>query len=70
MTKDFEVTRFEIAKLELRPGDRVILKTDLLLTKDQVQNLRDSWRQLVPDNEIIVLTAGLTIEVLRPEPSS
>jgi hypothetical protein len=63
MTDD--VTRFEIAKLELRPGDKVVIKTDLFLTKDQVERIKESWLRLVPDNEIIVITGGMTIEVLR-----
>jgi len=63
-----EITRFEIAKLELRPGDKIVIRTELMLTKEQVVYIRERFQPFVPDNEIIVLTAGMTMEVLRPEP--
>ena len=65
MTDD--VTRFEIAKLELHKGDTLVIKTELLLTKDQVAYIIERFRPYVPDNEIMVLTAGMTLEVLRAE---
>ncbi|MBT1509454.1 hypothetical protein KIP88_02970 [Bradyrhizobium sp. SRL28] len=68
MIKDFDVTRFEIAKLELRPGDKLVVRTELFLTKEQTQRIKDLWKEIAPDHETIVLTAGLTVEVLRTEP--
>ena len=60
-----EVTRFEIAKLELREGDKLVVKTELFLTKDQVKYIEESFKRYVPDNEVVVVSAGMTLEVLR-----
>jgi hypothetical protein len=60
-----EVTRFEIAKLELREGDKLVVRTELILSKEQVAYITERLQPFVPDNEIIVLTAGLTLDVLR-----
>jgi hypothetical protein len=63
---DVEVVRFEVAELDLTPGDTVIIKTDAMLTKDQMEHIRAMVRDALPDDvEILVLSDGLTLEVLR-----
>jgi hypothetical protein len=58
---------FRLAKLDLKPGDFVVLQTDLLLDKDQVMRLkRLADQQLKPLKvKIIILVGGLKIGVLR-----
>jgi hypothetical protein len=64
MTDD--VTRFEIAKLELREGDSLVVKSDLHLSLEQRKYIEQSLRRFVPDHvKVIVLDSGLTLEVLR-----
>jgi hypothetical protein len=61
------ITPFRLAKLEVRPGDMVVLQTDLMLSKDQVQHLRDNMdAQLEPLKiKSVILVGGLKIGVLR-----
>jgi ribosome biogenesis SPOUT family RNA methylase Rps3 len=58
---------FRLAKLELRPGDMVVLQTDLLLDKDQVTSLkRRADEQLRPLKiKSMILVGGLKIGILR-----
>ena len=62
---DDTVTRFEIAKLDLREGDKLVVKTDMILNKIQVDYIKELWLRLVPSHEVIVLTGGMTVEILR-----
>lgn len=62
-----EITRFEIAKLKLQPGDILVAKTELILSMDQVQYIHDKFKIYVPNNEVLVLSADMTIEVLKKE---
>jgi len=60
------VTKFEIAKLELHPGDVLVLRTDLMLSAEQCTHLRDhAQREFGPDIKVVVLTAGLSLAVLQ-----
>ena len=59
-------TRFEIAKLELREGDRLVVKCDQVLSSEQTQWIEDRFRKLIPAGvEIIVLGAGMSLAVLQ-----
>jgi hypothetical protein len=63
-----ETTRFEIAKLELRQGDRLVVKCDQVLSRDQVKHIEDLFRELIPEGtKIIVLGAGMTLAVLQAQ---
>jgi hypothetical protein len=60
---------FRLAKLELKPGDMVVLQTDLVLSKEQCEHLkRNLDKQLKPLKvESMVLTAGLKLGILRKD---
>lgn len=61
-----EVTRFEIAKLELRAGDKLVVRSEMHLSREQMAHIHDSVKCHLPDDvEVIVLGSGLTVEVLR-----
>lgn len=61
-----DTTRFEIAKLELREGDRLVVKCDQVLSAEQTKWIEDRFRGLVPEGvEIIVLGAGMSLAVLQ-----
>jgi hypothetical protein len=69
MTED--VIRFEIAKLELQSGDTLVVRTELVLSLEQVTIIGP----YVPEGtKIMVLQAyirsnGMSLEVLREQPS-
>jgi hypothetical protein len=58
---------FRIAKLELQPGDMVVLQTDLMLDKEQITMLRDrADEQFRPlKAKVAILTSGLRLGILR-----
>src|SRR4051812_12110634 len=60
----FYVSKFEIAKLELRDGDMVVLRTDLLLTREQVMEIRARAIEQFPGVHVAILTAGMSLAVL------
>jgi hypothetical protein len=63
MTDD--ITRFEIAKLQLRPGDTLVVRTDEILSKDQCDYIERFIKPLIPDGcKVLVLGGGLQLDVL------
>jgi hypothetical protein len=58
---------FRLAKLDLRPGDFVVLQTDLLLDKDQITALQARANEMLKPLKVksMVLTGGLKIGILR-----
>lgn len=62
---------FKIAKLELQPGDSLVVKCDIVLSGDQVAHIRENFKRYVPaDCEVIVLGGGLSLEVLKQKPGN
>jgi len=61
----------EVAKLDLWPGDIIVLSTDWNLTVDQLARLRaqisETLGRLGVTNEFVFLTSGLRMNVIRPE---
>lgn len=60
---------FRVGRLTIRPGDILVLRTDLFLNKEQVEFLRDRMDEQFKDLgvKVVVLTSGLEIAVLRKE---
>lgn len=56
---------FRIARLNLRPGDTVVLQTDMVLTGEQAEAIRDRTKAMFPQHEVVFLTAGVRIGVMR-----
>jgi hypothetical protein len=59
------VTAAEIAKLDLRSGDRLVLRCERELTPDEWQRLSDQCRDLFPDHEVVFLPHELHLGVVR-----
>ena len=60
------ISKFEIAKLELRQGDILVLRTDLMLTEDQCTQLRDNAQKILgPGIKVLLLTAGFSLAVIQ-----
>ena len=54
----------EVERLTLRPGDRIVLYTDLHLRPEQAKCLRDSLKDWAGDTKIIVCTPNFRIAVI------
>jgi hypothetical protein len=59
--------RYRIGKLQIEPGDMLVLQTDLLLDRDQIQTLRDRANEQFAalKVQVAILTAGMQLAVLR-----
>lgn len=56
-----------VEKLELTPEDIIVLSTDMMLSMEQVNLLRDAFRKQIPyENRILILTSGLKLSILTP----
>ncbi len=57
-----------IAKLELQPGDSLVVKTDnRLLTAQQAGDIIAAVQAVCPGHEVLVLPAGSNLGILRGE---
>lgn len=57
---------FEIAKLELHEGDTLVVKIELILSKNQCDYIREKFQQHVPAGvKVLVLNGPLSIAVLK-----
>ena len=54
--------------MQIRPGDKVLLKVPDM-ADDHIVALRDHAKTVWPDNEVLVLGAGIDAEIVRPEAS-
>ncbi len=63
----FEAVRVEVAKLELRPGDSVIIKVPFKIRPEQVDHIWKSVSEAMKDCRVIILDSGMSMEVLRHE---
>jgi len=61
---DGQEIEMEIKKLRVHPGDLVTISTDLFLTREQCEQLRDALKPYVPDGvKVLVVTSGIRLEV-------
>lgn len=52
----------QIAKLELKPGDTLVVSTDECLRMEQAHNLQDFIKHLLPEGvKVMVLDRGMTV---------
>ena len=56
---------YRMAKLELQPGDLIVLQTDLLLDNDQVTALRRNANQQFKPYRVVIMSGGLKLGALR-----
>lgn len=56
----------ELAKVELKPGDIVVLMTERKLSFDQAANIRRKWNEGFHDIRCVVLDDGMRLGVLSP----
>jgi hypothetical protein len=59
---------FEIARLELRAGDRLVIKVEAHLSRDQEEYIRAHFKQYLPEGvEMLVLDKHMSLSVLARE---
>lgn len=54
----------DVQRLELRPGDIVVLRTPNCISMEAVKRLREYAEQALSDHKVLVLGDGLEIGVL------
>lgn len=52
-------------KIRVEPGDTVVLKMPGHLSPENVNNIKNQAKAMFPDNRILVLSDGMTIEKAR-----
>lgn len=58
----------QIAKLEIKPGDRLVLFTDRTLTQEQHQFIKGTLEKFAPEGtNILVLDSGAKLAVLSTD---
>jgi hypothetical protein len=59
---------FEIEKLVLSAGDRVVFRTDQWLNSTQCEELRARLKENLPDGvHAIIISGGASLEVIKAE---
>jgi hypothetical protein len=56
----------EIAKLELNPGDTIILKVAGKLSYEMIERLKNQIESFSPGHKALVLDQGLDLSVVAP----
>jgi len=63
-----EVTaEWEVAKLDLRPGDVIVFRVARNLTAEEADRIKTRCLLEFPENKCLVLAPGVDIEIVRPE---
>ena len=55
----------EMHRLDLRPGDKLVLTTEVHLTGQQCENLQKHLESKFEGHEVIVLSGGLKLGAIR-----
>lgn len=63
---------FQISRLALKPGDRLVVKVDAHVSMDQTKHIREMFSpRLPPDVQIIVIDKSIELSVLStPSPTA
>jgi hypothetical protein len=61
---DMESVRFEIARLDLRPGDILVLRFQDRLRPEAIENIRRTMKDVVGDHRCLILENGAELAVL------
>ena len=62
-----DIPEFAIAKLKLEPGDVLVLKFPKPLSREQMQNIRETFRINFPNVKAMILDSGADLSVLTVE---
>jgi len=66
IVNDMQQHVFEIFRLELHPGDRIIIKTKDVLSDSAIARIKEFLGEIFPDHlPVIILEDGLDLAVVR-----
>jgi len=74
MTHDEAVAALEdmpdvvsVQKVGLQPGDVIVLRSPVFLGRETIHQMTQIMKSVWPDHRVVVLDAGLTLEVVRTD---
>lgn len=65
-----ENLEYRVGRLTVGPKDVIVLSTNLMLDAEQCRFLQERAKQWFPDNEVLVLTAGMKLGVVKRDAES
>lgn len=64
---DISAITVEVQKLTMKPGDILALRVDRILSKDQINSMREWLEQIRPDGvKIAILDATCQLQIVEP----
>lgn len=64
MPRPDALSETRLSRLNLRPGDTVVVMTDMLLSSERARGIVKQVEEFVPGHRVIVLDGGIKIGVL------
>ena len=64
--EQIEFLKSEFKVMHLEPGDIVVLRTPLVLSKQAIDNILGPIKAMIPDHHIILLEEGMDIGAIHP----
>lgn len=64
------ITEATIAKLNVRPGDVVVLSCEKVVTTELAHHIRQFFAHYMPEVKVVVLDRGLKLAVLSRQPEA
>lgn len=61
---DSDVIRYEIAKLEMKPGDVLVLKLDRVPPYEEIARWKTMLKSVFGENKFIILGPGCELQVV------
>jgi hypothetical protein len=58
----------DLARLDLRPGDTLVLMAERIFSADQRSYLTQRMREHFPQHEVLILDGGAKLAAVRPDP--
>jgi hypothetical protein len=55
----------DLAKLALKPGDKLVFSADRLLHADAVERIKEELERIAPGHEVVIICDGCKLEVLE-----
>jgi hypothetical protein len=68
---DLDIVLEHLSVVRLEPGDKIVLRAPEKLTVDAVRNVREAALNAFGEaHEVLVLSGGMEMSVLRPQPEA
>ncbi|TXI03391.1 MAG: hypothetical protein E6Q76_13930 [Rhizobium sp.] len=57
----------DIRRIEFRPGDRLVLRCKRVMSREQLQSIREAFDRFAPGIPVLVLDGDMSLDVLSEE---